>query len=117
MAGNDHASPDKRSAARTAFWRQTLTDLAVMTVIGLFLAIIGPFGSIEQPFPVRLISWLAFSYIGYAIYSPMGMVVDRMHRTLDLPKAPLWVFATLIATVPMTVMVYLVQFMPNWPPV
>lgn len=102
---------------KAAFWRKILTDLAIMTVIGLFLAIIGPFGSIDNPFPVRLLSWLAFSYAGYLIYSPMGYFVDRGHETLDLPMVPLWFAAVLAATVPMTVLVYIVQFMPNWPPV
>lgn len=114
MSNGNDAKPGVNGAA---FWRKILTDLAIMTVIGLFLAIIGPFGSINQSFPVRLVSWLAFAYIGYAIYSPMGVLVDRMHDALDLPKGPLWLFATLIATVPMTVMVYIVQFMPDWPPV
>lgn len=108
---------DTAIGARAAFWRKVLTDLAIMTVIGVFLAVIGPFGSIEQPLPVRLVSWLAFAYLGYMIYSPMGFFVDRAHEALDLPLAPLWFFAALVASVPMTVLVYLIQFMPNWPPV
>ncbi|WP_416832921.1 MAG: LytTR family DNA-binding domain-containing protein [Erythrobacter sp.] len=111
------AQDEQAIGHRAALLRKILTDLAIMTVIGLFLAIIGPFGTIANPFPVRLLSWLAFAYIGYVIYSPMSFVVERMHRGLDLPLLPLWIFATLIATVPMTVMVYIVQFMPNWPPV
>ena len=102
---------------RAAFWRRTLTDLAIMTVIGVFLAIIGPFGSIDQPFAVRLFTWLSFSYLGYAIYSPMGFFVDRAHVELDLPVLPLWFVAALIATIPMTVAIYFIQFMPNLPPV
>jgi len=102
--------------ARAAFWRRLLSDLAIMTVIGVFLAIIGPFGSIEEPLPVRLVSWLAFSYVGYAIYSPMGLVVDRAERALDLPRGPLWFFAALAATVPMTIVVHLVQYAPRLAP-
>jgi len=102
---------------RALFLRKLLTDLAIMTVIGVFLAVIGPFGSIEEPLPLRLITWLAFSYLGYAIYSPMGYLVERGHLALDLPKLPLWVAATMAATVPMTVVIYFIQFMPNWPPV
>ncbi|AWW75846.1 LytTR family transcriptional regulator [Erythrobacter sp. KY5] len=98
------------------FLRKTLSDLAIMAVIGVFLAVIGPFGSIDQPLAVRLISWLAFAFAGYAIYSPMGFFVDRAHRALDLPIAPLWFVGVLIATVPMAALVYIVQFMPDWPP-
>lgn len=102
-------------SARAAFWRSTLTDLAIMTAIGLFLAVLGPFGSIELPLSLRLITWLTFAYLGYAIYSPMGYFVDRLHVALDLPVLPLWIGAAAIATVPMTVAIYFVQFMPNWP--
>ncbi|MEL7189799.1 MAG: LytTR family DNA-binding domain-containing protein [Pseudomonadota bacterium] len=102
---------------RAAFLRRTLTDLAIMTVIGVFLAIIGPFGSIDQPLAVRLFTWLAFCYLGYAIYSPMGYFVDRAHDALDLPVLPLWIAAALIATFPMTAAIYVIQFMPDWPPI
>ncbi|MFU7527503.1 LytTR family DNA-binding domain-containing protein [Qipengyuania sp. ASV99] len=102
---------------RALFLRKLFTDLAIMTAIGVFLAIIGPFGSIAEPLPLRLITWLAFSYLGYAIYSPMGYLVERGHTALDLPKLPLWVAATMAATVPMTVVIFFIQFMPNWPPV
>jgi hypothetical protein len=110
LAGEKHAM-----SKRAAFWRKTLTDLAIMTVIGVFLAVIGPFGSIEQPLALRLITWLSFSYIGYAIYAPMGYLVDRAHAALDLPLAPLWLAAALIASVPMTAVIYTVQYLPNWP--
>lgn len=102
---------------RALFWRRTLTDLAIMTVIAVFLAIIGPFGSIGEPLPVRLLTWLAFAYLGYVIYSPMGYWVDRAHNALALPQAPLWLVAVVIGTVPMTVVIYFIQFMPDLPPV
>lgn len=107
----------KQLSNRAAFWRSLFTDLAIMTAIGVFLAIIGPFGSIEQPLVVRLFTWLTFCYLGYAIYSPMGYFVDRAHAALDLPVLPLWIASALIATVPMTAAIYIIQFMPDWPPV
>lgn len=110
------AAQETALSPRAAFWRRILTDLAIMTAIGVFLAVIGPFGSIEQPIAVRLITWLAFAYLGYFIYSPMGFFVDRAHVALDLPLLPLWIAAALVATVPMTMAIYFVQFMPNWPP-
>lgn len=102
------ASNPKRQAIR-----KIMVDLGIMTVIGIFLALIGPFGSIEQPLPVRLISWLGFAYIGYAIYSPMGALVDRLARGLDLPRPPLWLFAVAIATIPMTAAVWSFGFIPD----
>lgn len=82
-----------------------LSDLAIMTVIGLFLAILGPFGSIALPIEVRLLSWLAFAYIGYACYRPLAPLVDWAERALDLPRIGLWIAGVVLATVPMTVAV------------
>ncbi|MEO1648371.1 MAG: LytTR family DNA-binding domain-containing protein [Pseudomonadota bacterium] len=109
------SSAEPGEAARKAFWRKTLSDLGIMTVIGVFLAIIGPFGSINEPLPVRLMGWLVFAYLGYAIYAPMGFFVNRTSSALDLPRLPLWFFACLVASAPMTVLVYLVQSLPRWP--
>ena len=111
------SSGEQGMTAQARFVRRILTELAIMTVIGVFLAVIGPFGSIEEPLPVRLVVWLGFAYVGYAIYSPMGFLVERAHRALDLPRGPLWFVAALIATVPMSAVVYLVGYFPDWPPV
>ncbi len=103
---------------RAAFWREILSDLAIMTGIGLFLGVLGPFGSIELPLGVRLISWLAFAYIGYACYRPMAPLVEWGARTLYLPRLGLWLAAALIATVPMTVAVLAIGNLPDplrWP--
>ncbi len=93
--------------------RKIAIDLAVMTVIGTILALIGPFGSFEQPLPIRLATWLAFSYLGYAIYSPMSWVVEKAHQALDLPKLGLWVAACLVATIPMSIIVWSVSYVPG----
>ena len=98
--------------------RQILIDLAVMSVIGVFLGLIGPFGTIATPLAPRLLSWLAFAYVGYAIYRPMGSVVERAARTLALPPAGLWVAAVLVATLPMSLAVQLITSLPSpdpWP--
>lgn len=93
--------------------RKLVVDLSIMTVIGLALALIGPFGSFEQPLAYRLVAWLSFSYLGYAIYSPMGWAVTKLHRALDLPEAGLWVAAVLVATIPMTAAVWSVGYLPR----
>jgi len=118
MAGgtSEQAVGEVQLSARAALVRSVLSDLAIMTAIGVFLAVIGPFGSIENPLAVRLVTWLAFSYLGYVIYSPMGYFVNRAHTALDLPLAPLWFAAVLLATVPMTTAIYFIQFMPRIPP-
>ena len=88
-----------------ALVRKIVIDLTIMTAIGLILAFIGPFGSFEEPLGVRLIGWVSFAWIGYAIYSPMRFLVNRVASALDLPTAPLWAVAAAISSLPMTLVV------------
>jgi hypothetical protein len=92
--------------------RQIVIDLAVMTAIGVVLALIGPFGSFAAPFSLRLIYWLGLAWAGYACYRPIGALVTRLGPGLDLPEWSLWLIACLIATVPMTVVVWLAGALP-----
>ncbi|WP_209349336.1 LytTR family DNA-binding domain-containing protein [Pontixanthobacter sp. CEM42] len=93
--------------------RKLMVDLSIMTVIGIAMAFIGPFGSFEQPLAYRLVAWLSFAYLGYAIYSPMSFVVEKLGGALDLPRPGLWVAAVLFATIPMTVAVWSIGFLPG----
>ena len=86
--------------------RKITIDLAVMTVVGILLALVGPFGSFEDPLPVRLVTWLGFAYLGYMVYSPMGYLVDQAEASLDLPRAWLWPAAVALATFPMATLVW-----------
>lgn len=98
---------------RNRFARKLAIDLSIMTVIGIVLAFIGPFGSFEEPLAYRLVSWVTFSWVGYAIYSPMSWVVERMKAALDLPRPALWVAGVALATVPMTAIVWSMGFLPR----
>lgn len=106
---------DQADIPRAPVARRLVIDLAIMTVVGLFLAITGPFGSIEMPFAWRLVTWLGFAYAGYAIYRPMGFLVDRAEAALELPRPALWFAATLFATVPMALLVWITAHLP--PPI
>lgn len=98
---------------RRQLMRKLIIDLSIMTVIGVVLAFIGPFGSFAEPLAYRLVSWLSFAYLGYAIYSPMSYFVGKLQALLDLPVAGLWIAAVLIATVPMTILVWSIGFLPG----
>lgn len=98
--------------------RQIVIDLGVMTAIGFLLALLGPFGSFELPFAYRLIYWLGLAWAGYACYRPIGGLITRLGPVLDLPKWALWLIGCLVATVPMTLVVWLVSTLPpplEWP--
>lgn len=100
-------------AGRKKLARKVIIDLSIMTVIGVGLAFIGPFGSFEQPLAYRLVSWLGFAYLGYCVYSPMGYVVGRAHDMLHLPVLGLWIAAVLLATIPMTIAIWSIGFLPG----
>lgn len=93
--------------------RKIVIDLSIMTGIGILLAFIGPFGSFAQPLAYRLVSWVGFAWIGYMMYSPMGWLVDRLHENLDLPRILAWLFGVLLATIPMTAIVWSIGFLPR----
>ena len=98
---------------RRQFWRKLVIDLAVMVAIGLVLALIGPFGTFQSSFPTRLAYWVGLGLAGYACYRPMGWAVERVGTGLDLPVWLLWVFACLIATLPMTLVVAGIDRLPQ----
>ena len=101
---------------RRQFWRKLVIDLAVMVVIGVVLALIGPFGSFEVSFPSRLAYWVGLGLAGYACYRPIGWAVERAGTGLDLPVWLLWAIACLIATVPMTLVVAGLERIPRGRP-
>lgn len=99
--------------------RRIIIDLAAMTVIGVFLALIGPFGSIAAPLSERLVTWTLFAWLGYACYRPMQSVASWGERALALPRWGVLAAAVLVGTVPMTVAVLAINTVPlgslRWP--
>ncbi|MBN8500538.1 MAG: LytTR family transcriptional regulator DNA-binding domain-containing protein, partial [Sphingomonadales bacterium] len=93
--------------------RQLVIDLGVMSVIGLVLAILGPFGTFAAPLSMRLLYWLGLSWAGYACYRPIAGMASRVSTRLDLPEGPLWVAGCLLATAPMTAMMLLIERLPG----
>ncbi|MEP9401966.1 LytTR family DNA-binding domain-containing protein [Sphingomonas sp. VNH70] len=86
--------------------RRLLIDLTIVAAIGLVLAVLGPFGSFGAPFAWRLAYWLAVVLAGYGCYRPATALASRAARVLDLPEAALWALACVLATVPMTVLLW-----------
>ncbi|BDI62015.1 LytTR family DNA-binding domain-containing protein [Qipengyuania nanhaisediminis] len=97
---------DPASHHRAVRIRGLLIDLSVMVAIGLGLALLGPFGSYAESFPRRLVYWMTLSIAGYFCYFPIAGLVVRKAREIQFPTPLAWVFAVLIATVPMTAIVW-----------
>ncbi len=93
--------------------RGILIDLAIMTAIGVVLALVGPFGSFQEPLALRLVVWLGFAYIGYALYAPIDTIAQRLAPMLDLPAWSLRIGACFIASVPMAVAVWVLPRLPG----
>jgi hypothetical protein len=100
---------------RRQFVRRIVIDLAVMVAIGVFLGVLGPFGSSNVPLPVRIVSWTGFALLGYIFYRPMDAVATWAHRALDLPRWALLIGTCLIATFPMSVAIIATSSLPDAP--
>ena len=88
------------------FLRRLLIDLSIMLVIGVVLALLGPFGSFNDPIELRLVYWIGLALAGYAFYAPISGVVLPWGKRLDLPDWGLWIASVLIATVPMSMFIW-----------
>lgn len=98
--------------------RRILIDCAILFGVGLVLALVGPFGSFAAPFGLRLLYWLAMSYAGYFLYFPAMVAATALAPRLELPEPALWAAACLLATLPMTAVTWLANFVwhaPRWP--
>jgi hypothetical protein len=103
------------AAQRRQFTRRIVIDLAVMVAIGVFLGVIGPFGSSSTPLPVRIASWTGFALLGYTFYRPMDALATWAHRALDLPRWALLIGTCLIATFPMSAAIISIGSLPDAP--
>jgi len=86
-----------------------LIDLSVAAGVGLMLALLGPFGSFVMPLPIRLAYWISLTVGGYVVYRPTMGLAEMWAERLDLPHAAMWVAGCLVATAPMTLLVWLVS--------
>ncbi|MEP9359193.1 LytTR family DNA-binding domain-containing protein [Sphingomonas sp. KR3-1] len=98
--------------------RRILIGCAIIFGVGIVLALVGPFGSFEASFGLRLIYWLAMSYAGYFLYFPAMVAARALAPRLEFPEPALWAVACLIVTVPMTAVTWIANFAwhrPSWP--
>lgn len=105
----EQSNPDRRKA----LLRKLLIDLAIMGVIGVVLALIGPFGSFQDPLALRLVVWVSFAYIGYALYAPIDTLAQRAAPALDLPVWAVRLVGVMLASVPMAAAVWILPRLPD----
>ena len=89
--------------------RRIVIDIALMIGVGLLLAVLGPFGTFGSGFAYRLIYWITLMLAGYALYKPMMAGSMALAERLHLPEVAGWATAAILASVPMSVIVWWVE--------
>ncbi len=97
--------------------RRILIDLAIMSAIGVVLALVGPFGTFAAPLALRLIFWPGVIWLGYAVYAPIDALARRLSPVLQLPAWGLRIAGVLLASLPMSVAVWVLPSLPDAAPV
>ena len=98
--------------------RRIVIDIALMIGVGLLLAVLGPFGTFDARFAYRLIYWIALMLAGYALYKPIMAGALVAAARLHLPEMAGWAAAAILASLPMSVVVWWVGRMGlplRWP--
>jgi len=106
-----------RRAAMIPSLRVLLIELTVVIGVGVLLAFIGPYGSFEAPLADRLLYWIGMGVGGLLIFRPTLAAATMLARRLDLPEPATWVAGSLIATLPMSLIVWFAApgRTPRWP--
>jgi hypothetical protein len=85
----------------TGFWKRAAADLALLAAFGLFMALLGPYGTIAERFDRRLVYWLVCIVGGGAI----GVALDEALGRRVRPLAARLAFDSLAMTPAVTVLV------------
>lgn len=91
--------------------RKLVVELFVTVAIGVALALLRPFGSTGVPFATGLIYWLSMTLGGYLLFRPIMFGATRIADRLEFPLPIVFAAATLVASVPLTI---LVHFASKW---
>jgi hypothetical protein len=89
--------------------RNLVIDSLIVVLIGIMLAILGPFGTFEQPFAIRLIYWVGLLVAGQLVYMANARLLIAAATRWDLPDALVWLGAAIFGSVPMTALVAIVN--------
>lgn len=91
--------------------RMILIEGFVVLALGVALAMLGPFGTFTiAGIGERMVYWCALALLAYALYRPASLLADQLSAGLDLPRLAMWSLTALIATLPMTLLVWLASF-------
>lgn len=103
------AMDGKNRQASNRLVRQIIIDIAVLTAIGVVLAVLAPLGSGYMTLAERIAYWVSMALAGYLLYRPIGAQIVPLAARLDLPEWFMWCASVAIATVPMATLVWIVN--------
>jgi hypothetical protein len=84
--------------------REWAIDLAIMTVIGVFLGVIGPFGSFDNPdVAARVAYWVANVWIGFIALSTVVRLSAAGAMRFDLPVWFVIAVAVAVGALPLAI--------------
>ena len=89
--------------------RQIIIDLSVLVAIGVVLGLLAPLGTGYMSAAGRITYWVSLAVAGYVFYKPIGAIVLRAGQVLDLPEIALWTASILVASIPMAILVWIVN--------
>jgi hypothetical protein len=96
--------------------REWAIDLAIITVIGVFLGLIGPFGSYYGAGPeVRIGYWVANLWIGFLILATTVRLCILVARRTDMPVWFAIALGVAMGALPLTILLGLFSDL-VWPP-
>jgi hypothetical protein len=108
--------PAERGAMSAAFpgdarARTAVLETTAALCVGLLMAAVGPYGTFGQaPLSERLVYWVAVILIAFVVYRPACSLGERLARSLQLAPAFGWSAAVVLASFPLTVVVWLASF-------
>jgi hypothetical protein len=88
--------------------RTVLIELTIIAGLGVFLALLGPFGSFQAALADRLLYWLGLGMGGYLIFRPTMIAASAVARRLSFPEPATWAAGAVFASVPMSLIVWFV---------
>lgn len=80
-------------------------ELLVIAGIGLVLGLLGPFGTYPMPLAMRLVYWIGFIIIGYAIFRPLTRAAGWLHEQSNIPLILAIVLAVAVAALPLSLLI------------
>ncbi len=89
--------------------RSMVMNGLIVALVGVLLAILGPFGTYHAPMALRLAYWVGLLMSGNLLYLTTVRLLAGLALRWDLPDAMVWIGGAVLGSVPMTAIVAIVN--------